>query len=111
MKPVTSAGANANPGPPRDWNDRHDGTCAKLPVRVTTKWPDGTPGAYPPKGLERITSCESAWKPDKYELKTLNAGGCVILYVAGWQCPVSLHVEAAETAEQKAPDAKAEAVA
>jgi hypothetical protein len=104
MRAVVIAGANANPGAPRDWDAERDGPCGKLPIRVTVKTSDGGCGKYPPGSLDRIVSCESAWKPDKYELETLNAGGCVILYIAGWQVPVSLRVEAAETAEQKAPE-------
>lgn len=80
MKHISIEGANAHPGQPKNWNPETDGTCGVLPVRVT--W-DG----------DRAKTCESAWVPSPEELALLNRGGSVVLTVAGWQVPVSLHVD------------------
>jgi hypothetical protein len=75
------AGWNAAPGAPKNWNPERDGDCGALPIRVRTRT-DGM-----------VISCESAWEPTPRELEMLNAGGQVILHVAGWQVPVALYVE------------------
>lgn len=85
MKPTVIAGANANPGAPRDWDAERDGPCGNLPIKVKHRR-DG-----------EALSCESAWELEPGELDLLKAGGRVILYVAGWQVPVALRVEPAPT--------------
>lgn len=84
MTPKTIAGANANPGAPKDWNPE-DGTCGQLPIRVEFREDDGR---------NRVKHCDSAWQPSPEELALLNAGGQVVLRVIGWQVPVALWVEA-----------------
>lgn len=95
MNPLRIKGANANPGAPRDWDEKKQGSCGRLPVRCMER--EG-----------RIAQCESAWKPDAHELETLNAGGHVVLRIIGWQVPVALYVEPASEAEPIDPP-KAEA--
>jgi hypothetical protein len=99
MKPIVIAGANANPGAPKDWDPARDGSCGKLPIRVTTEASNGDSGHWPPYDGDRVVSCESAWEPTPHELELLNAGGSIILFVAGWQVPVSLRVEPAKAPE------------
>jgi hypothetical protein len=102
MKPAVIEGANANPGAPRDWDPERDGTCGKLPVRVTVETRSGGCGKWPPGDGDRVASCESAWELQPGELDLLKAGGRVILYVAGWQVPLSLRVEPALVEAPKA---------
>lgn len=80
MKPISIEGANAHPGAPLGWDAEHDGPCGVLPVRVTY---DG----------DRAKTCDSAWVPSPEEIALLISGGSVRLTVAGWQVPVSLHVD------------------
>jgi hypothetical protein len=75
MIPRRIAGATHHLGAPRGWNPETDGHCGVLPVRAV----DGV--------------CLSAWEPTPDELAILNAGGSVILQVAGWQPPVMLWAE------------------
>ncbi len=78
-------GWNAAPGAPHGWNPERDGDCGVLPIRV-----------HPPDALalrRPVQWCESAWEPTPQELEYLNAGGSVVLRVAGWQVPVSLYCE------------------
>lgn len=96
MKHIRIDGANANPGAPKDWRPSRDGECGALPVRATF---DGT----------RPIKCESAWMPTPQEMDALNNGGCVILTVAGWQVPVSLHVEPLVTSGDRIEVAAGEA--
>ena len=60
--------------PPSSWTAA-DGKCHELTVR------------------ENNGTFESAWEPTPAELELLNAGGSVILRVAGGQAPVLLYVE------------------
>lgn len=87
MKPLKIKGANANPGAPKDWDEKRDGFCGRLPVRVTER-SDGA-----------IDQCESAWQVEPHELKVLQEGGHVVLRVVGWQVPVALYVEPTSEAE------------
>lgn len=70
-------------GAPKGWNKEKHGPCARLAVRLND-------GVY-----------ESAWEPTPHELAALNAGGSVILRIAGSQPPVMLYVssEASEDVE------------
>jgi hypothetical protein len=87
VKHTTIEGANAHPGAPKGWDPEQDGICGVLPVRVT--WSKNALG----HDTGRAQTCESAWVPSPEELATLNRGGTVRLVVAGWQVPVSLHVD------------------
>lgn len=74
-------GYNTTIGAPAGWNLKLSGTCDALAIKVVGR--PGSQGCY----------CESAWEPTPGELELLNAGGHVILRVAGWQVPCSLFVE------------------
>ncbi len=74
MKKALIEGATHNPGAPANWDPARDGSCGGLPVKFDGK------------------GCYSAWKPTPEELAILADGGYVMLHVAGWQVPVSLHV-------------------
>jgi hypothetical protein len=76
-------------GAPMDWDQKRDGNCVGLAVRVTP--------------FTRNPFFESAWEPTPEELAQLNAGGSVILRVIGGQPPVALYVEPA--APEETPDA------
>ena len=89
MRPITIAGANANPGAPKGWDPAKDGTCGRLPIRYTEK--DG-----------RIEQCESAWVPDQHEIEQIVAGAAIVLRVIGWQVPVALYVEKQPSQEETA---------
>ncbi len=81
------AGANAYPGAPKGWDEKRDGSCGHLAVRVMMN------------ADRAIAYCESAWEPTPKELEMLNAGGQVVLRVVGWQVPVALYVEPAPAEE------------
>jgi hypothetical protein len=78
MRPAPIQGKNANFGKPRDWNEKRDGPCGVLPVRVEQN------GIY-------NNHC-SNWKPDAEELALLCKGGVVELCCVGIQPPVSVSV-------------------
>ena len=78
MKRANIRGKTTDFGKPRDWDDKRDGPCGVLPVRVEQV------GIY--------NYHYSAWKPDTEELKLLNAGGVVELCCVGIQPPVSVAV-------------------
>lgn len=67
---------------PPGWDDKEDGPCGRLPVRV-----EDVHGA-------RFAHLYSNWKPDAVELAYLNHGGVVELCCIGAQPPVSVHVVA-----------------
>ena len=71
------AGATRRLGAPIGWDDERDGRCHALSIR------------------DVAGACESAWEPTPAELDILNAGGSVILRVAGGQPPVLLYAEIA----------------
>lgn len=80
-------GWNAAPGAPPSWDPKQDGDCGALPIRVV-----------PPAALEQgrahlLQYVESAWEPTPQELEWLNAGGQVVLRIAGWQVPVAIYCE------------------
>ena len=87
MRAMRIVGATNFPGAPAGWDEKRDGPCGLLPVRVAPRLSGNSP-----------LNCESAWKPTPDELQLLNDGGVVILHVVGWQVPVSLRVEPAESA-------------
>lgn len=70
-------GANCWLGAPKGWRPESDGDCHHLAVRAVE---EGT-----------LLICESAWEPTPAELAILNAGGHVVLRVAGGQPPVALY--------------------
>ena len=72
MTPLRIRGATHYLGPPAGWKPEKDGDCAHLAVRVE----DGC--------------SQSAWEPTPKELEILNAGGSVMLRVAGGQPPVMI---------------------
>jgi len=84
-------GWNAAPGAPKNWTPER-GECGALPIRVFAD-KDGN-----------VLCCESAWEPTADELAHLNAGGSVILRVAGWQPPVNLYTEPYSEAYPTMPD-------
>lgn len=84
MKPVPTKDATHNYGPPVSWNQKLDGACGILSVRMQ------------PFGKTERMECISTWKPSAAEIKLLVGGGVVILsVVAGVQPPVAVWAEAA----------------
>lgn len=76
MRPVRVAGQNADFSKPLDWDDKLDGECGSLPVRIGTD--------------HRTRTMTSNWLPSPEELAVLNAGGVVELCCVGNQPPVSV---------------------
>lgn len=79
MIPLRITGATRYLGAPNGWEPEKDGACSHLAIR------DVKDGA--------MLVCESAWEPTPHELDLLNAGGRIVLRVAGGQPPVCLYVE------------------
>lgn len=77
MIPLRITDATHHLTAPAGWDEKTQGQCSRLHIRVT---PDGV--------------CESAWEPTPDELLALNAGGSVVLRILGGQPPVMLYVEA-----------------
>ena len=78
MKWANIRGKTTDFGKPRTWDEKRDGACGVLPVRVEQV------GVY--------NYHYSAWRPDAEELRLLNAGGVVELCCVGIQPPVSVAV-------------------
>lgn len=73
------AGATRNLSEPVDWDEKKSGSCGDLLIRDIKMWGGNV--------------MASAWVPSKEELKKLNAGASVILYVMGRvHPPVSVQV-------------------
>lgn len=77
MIPRNISNSNVTYGAPVNWNEKENGKCLDLKVRIDYK-----------QGF-----VESAWEPTPEELKLLNQGGSVILRIYGSQPPVWLTVE------------------
>ena len=82
MIPVKIRDATHRFGAPVGWDQAAMGRCSHLFVRFEE-------GA-----------CKSAWEPTPAELALLNAGGVIVLSVAGGQPPVMLGVEAAAAGQE-----------
>lgn len=81
MKPVKIEGATNLFKPPVDWDEKAQGPCGDLWVRIG----DGF-------GSTRLF--ESAWKPSGRELeKLIYENGVIIISVVGMQPAISLSVE------------------
>ena len=61
-------------GAPRDWDPESQGVCAGLPVLDVT--------------VEGVSYMVSRWEPSPDDLKKLNAGGAVELWISGTVHPV-----------------------
>lgn len=84
MKPILTKDATHNYGPPVGWDQKSDGPCGVLSVRMQ------------PFGETAHSECISTWKPSDAEIKLLVDGGVVILsVVAGVQPPVAMWAEVA----------------
>lgn len=69
------AGATRTLGKPENWDDERDGKCAGLPI-LDAQMPDGQAVMI------------SAWQPTPEDLKVLQQGGSVYLWVFGRSHPV-----------------------
>lgn len=78
MIPRRITGANVKFAPPEGWDEARDGKCVNLMARVEGQ------------------SVSTAWEPTPAELAILNAGGAIVLKIAGGQPPVALSVEPLE---------------
>jgi hypothetical protein len=70
MKPVKIDGCTRELGKPHGWDDETHGPCGSLPIR------DEIGGGDIPRMV-------SFWRPSEAELKLLNEGALVLLYVVG----------------------------
>jgi len=70
---VKIKGATTDFGRPSNWDERRDGPCGSLWVRV------GTHG--------RFKEHSFAWKPDSEELRILNEGGAVEIHIVNQYMP------------------------
>lgn len=77
-------GATHRLSAPKGWDEKRDGHCHALSVR-----------------LSGGNVFESAWEPTPDELAALNAGGSIVLSMVGGQLPVILSVEPPDQAELK----------
>jgi hypothetical protein len=82
MRPANVKGKTINFTKPRGWDEKRDGACGILPVRVEAH------------GI--LNHHISAWKPGAEELALLNSGGVVELCCVGIQPPVCVSVVEAE---------------
>lgn len=82
MKPVEFVGQTHLFGAPQGWDQKRDGICGVLPIRIEC--------------AERVPDCISYWKPSREELAALIAGAHVRLSVVGGQPPVWIGVEQIE---------------
>lgn len=69
------AGATRTLGKPANWDDERDGKCSGLPI-LDAQLPDGQPVMI------------SAWHPTPEDLRVLQAGGALYLWVYGRAHPV-----------------------
>lgn len=76
MIPRRITNATHKLGAPQNWDAHQHGKCVDLWVR------ERSDGVF-----------ETAWEPTPAELATLNAGGSVVLRVAGGQPAVAIDVE------------------
>lgn len=70
MKAIKIDGCTRELGKPNGWDDEKMGPCGSLPIR------DEIGGGNIPRMV-------SFWRPTDAELKMLNEGGLVLLYVVG----------------------------
>jgi hypothetical protein len=74
MNPIRPKSTTRELGKPVDWDEAKNGKCDTLPIEDLT--------------IDTLLFMRSLWKPSADELATLNAGGCVELYIQGSVHPV-----------------------
>lgn len=84
MRPTFTRNKTITYKPPENWDQQTDGPCGDLEVRVQTH------------GDNRLPELVSTWKPDAEDIKMLNKGAVIELYIVthGAQPPVGLAVVA-----------------